>query len=83
LRPAIDWIAASDLEDESAQSVMISFKLYLKKFGCFSLCKLSGFFHFIVVLLFQTPEAHAAAWKTLKVSALEAHTVYGGLVYSI
>ncbi|KAK2403520.1 CTP synthase [Trifolium repens] len=36
LRPAIDWIAASDLEDESAQS---------------------------------TPEAHAAAWKTLKSAA--------------
>ncbi|AES61689.1 putative CTP synthase (glutamine hydrolyzing) [Medicago truncatula] len=36
LRPSIDWIAASDLEDDSAQS---------------------------------TPEAHAAAWKTLKSAA--------------
>ncbi|KAJ1402409.1 P-loop containing nucleoside triphosphate hydrolase [Sesbania bispinosa] len=39
LRPSIDWIAASDLEDDSAKS---------------------------------TPEAHAAAWRTLKVSAPEA-----------
>lgn len=38
---------------------------------------------YFVVLLFQTPEAHAAAWKTLKVSALEAHAVYGSLVYYI
>ncbi|CAJ1969909.1 unnamed protein product [Sphenostylis stenocarpa] len=36
LKPSIDWIAASDLEDESAKS---------------------------------TPEAHAAAWKTLKSAA--------------
>jgi len=82
LRPSIDWIAASDLEDDSAQSVMISFKLHLKKFGFFSLCRHSGLFNFLV-LFFQTPEAHAAAWKTLKVSALEAHTIYGSLVYSI
>ncbi|CAI8603730.1 unnamed protein product [Vicia faba] len=38
VRPSIDWIAASDLEDDSAQSVM-------------------------------APEAHAAAWKTLRSAA--------------
>jgi len=37
LKPSIDWIAASDLEDESAKSVMISFKLHLKKLGYLSL----------------------------------------------
>ncbi|WVY95790.1 hypothetical protein V8G54_027941 [Vigna mungo] len=41
-KPSIDWIAASDLEDESAKS---------------------------------TPEAHAAAWTTLKVNALALHCV--------
>ena len=36
-RPSIDWIAASDLEDDSAKSVMISFQLHLKKLGYLSL----------------------------------------------
>jgi len=36
-KPSIDWIAASDLEDESAKSVMISFKLHFKKLAYLSL----------------------------------------------
>lgn len=66
LKPQIEWIAASDLEDESEKSVytttpLMSFillefldqeSLYMPK-------------HHVSPL--QTPEAHAAAWKILKV----------------
>ncbi|KAK3020581.1 hypothetical protein RJ639_046931 [Escallonia herrerae] len=42
LKPLVDWIAASDLEDDSAK---------------------------LVSSYFKTPEAHAAAWKTLRNAA--------------
>ncbi|KAL2510502.1 CTP synthase family protein [Abeliophyllum distichum] len=49
LKPSIDWIAASDLEDDSAN---------------FESCLIV-----LVLFMLQTPEAHAAAWKTLKNAA--------------
>lgn len=39
-KPSIDWIAASDLEDDSEKSVMISFQLHPKKLGYLSLWRM-------------------------------------------
>ena len=35
---------------------------------------------YFVVLLIQTPKAHAAAWETLKVRAPEANADYGNVI---
>lgn len=72
LKPQIEWIAASDLEDESEKSVyttpLMSFIL-LESFGsrgfiCLYYHRFPSKHHFSPL---QTPEAHAAAWKILKV----------------
>lgn len=70
-KPMIDWIAASDLEDDSANlvrnsTVPLCNHFYLR---VFHLC-------LIVLMLFmlQTPEAHAAAWKTLEV--ITTHCIF-------
>ena len=76
LKPTIDWIAASDLEDESAKLVCsaprCSFSSHLR------LSQMLNYLHCLIYLwrriwrhirfFVQTPEEHASAWQTLKVS---------------
>lgn len=63
MKPSIDWIAASDLEDESARLVHSLYFILFFVSACFDMkCLVIYSFKY-----FQTPEAHAAAWKTLKV----------------
>ncbi|KAL9266210.1 CTP synthase-like protein [Drosera capensis] len=67
LRPSIDWIAASDLEDESAKlrdsrsdkSESVLFLMIRLNFNLLSEDT-------IFVSKSDTPEAHSSAWETLK-----------------
>lgn len=65
LKPSVEWIAASDLEDESAKAVGFvnylywGYQLHPSEFICLKLSP-----------CMQTPEAHAKAWETLKVRFL-------------
>lgn len=66
LKPSIDWIAASDLEDESEKLVLNLHSCISVDF-CFVFPKILACVICFVHIL-QTPEAHAAAWETLRVS---------------
>lgn len=66
LKPSIDWIAASDLEDESAKLVLNLVCCVSVEF-CFVFLKFLPCVNCFVHIL-QTPKDHAAAWETLRVS---------------
>lgn len=68
LKPAVDWIAASDLEEDGAKLVGVStsfINLYIYLILFQGICLILN-----LTFLIQTPEAHAAAWKTLRVSVI-------------